>query len=340
MTEQEQKNPVVVFKNDLANVMKEGLALPSNVTEDAFRNAAIVAVQDNPQVLDCDRGSVMKSIRTLAAAGLVPDGREAALVPFNTKTKDGWGKKCQAMPMVFGLIKMVRRSGEVKDIRAHIVFQREIDENRFEYLLGDTETLRHEPILFGDKGDPVAAYAVAVLKDGSVVREFMGAEDIDKVRRSGSSQRTREGVSDKPIGIWKQWWDQMWKKTVIRRLCKRLDMSSEDMRHVMNEGDEFKDMRDVTPEPSAFAKKAEEARQQAKPEPEIAQSEDADTPSEQPAQEIEDAITIDTDSEAYTNGMAAFEDGKGRVHPYQEGSKEAAEFEAGYAEASKAGGQA
>jgi recombination protein RecT len=246
---QSQQHPVVAFKRNLETVIeRKELALPSNVSTDAFKNAAIVAVQDNPQILNCDQQSVFKSIRTLAAAGLVPDGREAALVPFNTRVDGQYVKKCQAMPMVFGLVKMARRSGDVSDIRAHIVYQNEVDQGRFKYVVGDEEKLEHDPILFGDKGEPVGAYAIARLKDGSLIREFMDATEIDRIRRSGASQRFKGKVSDTPVGIWKDHAGEMWKKTVIRRLCKRLDLSAEDMRRMMVEQDAAPAIKDVTPD--------------------------------------------------------------------------------------------
>lgn len=278
-------NQIVEFKGNLDRLINaEELALPDNVSTKAFRNAAIVAVQDTPKILHCDNASVMKSLRTLAAAGLVPDGREAALVPFKTKDGDNWVDKCQAMPMVFGLIKMVRRSGEITDIRAHIVYQNEVDTGAFSYVVGDEEALTHKPILFGDRGDPVAAYAIAKMKDGTIIREFMTAQEIDTVRRSSAAQRVYEKgkkptVSDTPIGIWKDWWAQMWEKTVIRRLCKRLDMSSEDMRRVMVEQDNLPtEPKDITPEENPLAAKAKAAREAAKePEQEEAPTEDGDT---------------------------------------------------------------
>lgn len=252
----QQVHPLVRFKGDMAAIIaKKELALPSNVSEEAFKNAAIVAVQDNPSILNCDRGSVMKSLRTLAAAGLVPDGREAAIVPFKGKA--------QAMPMVFGLIKMARRSGDVQDIRAHIVFQNELDAGKFTYVVGDEEKLEHRPILFGEKGDPVAVYAIAKLKDGTIIREFMDAAQIEKVRKSSSNQN-----GNTPTGIWAQWNEEMWKKSVIRRLCKRLDLSAEDMRRVMVEQDATP-IRDVTPEPEervTLAQRLEAREQEAEPE--------------------------------------------------------------------------
>lgn len=234
---QSQVHPVVRFKQDLSVLIeKKELALPSNVKPEAFRNAAIVAVQDNPEILRCDTASVMKSIRTIAAAGLVPDGREAAIVPFKGTA--------QAMPMVFGLIKMARRSGDVRDIRAHIVYQKELDDGLFSYVVGDEERLEHKPILFGEKGPAVAAYAIARLKDGTIVREFMDSTQIEKVRKSSPQQRKH----NEPSGIWLQWTDEMWKKTVIRRLCKRLDLSSEDLRRIMVDEDQPEPIRDITPE--------------------------------------------------------------------------------------------
>lgn len=314
----EKKTPslptIVSFKQNLtALIDRKELALPSNVSAEAFKNAAIVAVQDNPKILGCDEASVFKSIRTLAAAGLVPDGREAALVPFLTKVDGNWVNKCQAMPMVFGLIKMVRRSGEVSDVRAHIVYQKEVDGGHFTYIVGDEERLEHSPILFGDKGPPVAAYAIAKLKDGNIIREFMSSSEIDVVRRSSSAQKIYEKgkapkTTDEPIGIWKDWWTEMWKKTVIRRLCKRLDMSSEDMRRVMVEPD-MEAIRDVTPrEPTALQKKVAAAR--GKP---IEPSADAEVlPEKEPEPfdysqvDLEDAFP---GSEDWSNGEMAAEDG-------------------------------
>src|SRR5690606_22468021 len=118
------------------------------------------------------------------------------------------------------------------------------------YVVGDEERLEHSPILFGDRGDPVAAYAIAKLRDGTTVREFMSADEIDKVRRSGASQLIFEKgqkpkVSDTPRGIWADWTGEMWKKTVIRRLIKRLPVSADDVRRMMLD-DEQHTLRDIT----------------------------------------------------------------------------------------------
>jgi len=324
VAETAQVHPVVRFKRDLARMIDgKELALPSNVPIDAFRNAAIVAVQDNPAILQCEPSSVMKSLRTLAAAGLVPDGREAAIVPFKGQA--------QAMPMVFGLIKMARRSGDVRDIRAHIVYQNELDQGFFTYVVGDEEVLSHAPILFGEKGGAVAAYAIAKLKDGTIVREFMDKSQIEKVRKSSPQQRNKP----QPDGIWQQWTEEMWKKSVIRRLCKRLDLSAEDMRRVMIEEDA--PLRDVTPQEEhiPLSQRLAAAKEEAEQNPvdgEIMQD-------EEPSRDINENNphwTADVNpqdgssgTQAWLDGVSAHAEGKKLIDNPHEDNMEAADDWAG-----------
>ena len=231
--DQKAKPPIVQFKADLSRLKDAGELdmLPANVSYEAFRNAAVVAITDNPEILRCNRESIFKAIRRLAAAGLVPDGREAAIVPFKGSA--------QAMPMVYGLLKVARNSGEVASIWAEVV---QGDET-FEISMVDGERKfvhRYDPM--NRAGDVKGAYAVAKLKDGTIEIEAMGREQIEKRRKSSANQR-----GESPTGIWLQWYDEMAKKTVIRALVKRLPMSSEDMRRVMIE-DEDNALRDVTPD--------------------------------------------------------------------------------------------
>lgn len=294
---------LVQFKKDLRTLMDaDDLKLPSNVSPEGFRNAAIVAVQENPKILECEPASVMKALRKLTAVGLLADGKEAAIVPFKGVAT--------AMPMVFGIISMAYRSGKVKEIRAHLVYQKELDEGRFDYQIGDEERLEHRPILFGDRGDAIAAYAVARLTDGSLVREFMSADDIDKVRRTGASQRVKKGqawvVSDDPVGIWKDHSGEMWKKTVIRRLAKRLPLSGEDLSRINFDVDN-QEIRDVTPKESTEERLLRHSRERAEPTKEDqveAEIEDAEVM----APEFDKSLVSPMDK-AFDEGVAAFEKG-------------------------------
>lgn len=314
--QQKRTPPIVQFKHDLSRLVEaKELALPSNVSAEAFRNAAIVAAQDNPQILQCSAETVFKSIRKLAAAGLVPDGREAALVPFKGS--------CTAIPMVFGLIKMARRSGDVRDIRAHTIYEKD----EFEYVVGDEERLTHKPVLFGDKGDPIAYYAIAILKDGTIVRTFMDTAEVERIRRGAASQ----GGSAQPKGIWLNHYEQMAHKTVIRRLVKRLDLSAEDMRHITMD-DDSPVMRDVTPVPEDDTPRPTLAQTMLGDADSAAQPLDGeiltDTPDEQ-----EDPSQGEPDSSAleFGEGFTARSQGKKlKENPYDMGTQEWVDWAGGW----------
>lgn len=228
-----QMHPVARFKRDLTMLRDRGEMdmLPKSVSYDAFRNAAIVAVTDNPSILNCGQESVFKAIRTLAAAGLVPDGREAAIVPFKGTA--------QAMPMVAGLIKVARNSGKITSLWSDVVY----DGEDFTIWIEDGERkFKHDYDPLSRSGEIRGAYAVAKLSDGTVDMEPMSRDEIEKRRKASANQKGPE-----PTGIWQQWYSEMAKKTVIRALCKRLPMSSEDVDRIMAE-QEAAPIRDVTPE--------------------------------------------------------------------------------------------
>lgn len=203
------------------------MALPGHIPSDRFTRIAVSAVNSNPDLLDAkiDKRSLFSSVMKAAQDGLVIDGREAALVTFNTK---GGGKAAQYIPMVAGIMKKMRNTGEIATISYGIVYQREFDENRFEYVKGDSESLTHKPILFGDKGNMIGVYAVVTLKDGSKVREFMDMGQIEKVRAVSRAAKSE-------YGPWSKWFEEMAVKSVLRKVSKLCPMSSDLDRMFKNE---------------------------------------------------------------------------------------------------------
>lgn len=314
--------PIVLFKRDLQRMKDAGDfdMLPATVSYEAFRNAAVVAITDNPAILQCDLTSVFKSIRKLAAAGLVPDGREAAIVPFSGQA--------QAMPMVYGLIKVARNSGEISSIWAEVV----MGEETFKITMvnGDRQ-FSHDYDPMTRTGEVKGAYAVAKLKDGTVEIEAMGFDDIEKRRKASANQR-----GPKATGIWEKWYAEMAKKTVIRALVKRLPMSSDDMRRVMIE-DEEPVTRDITPADDGprktLAQRIAERAEEAPPEPiqpEPITGEIMDDGHWTDRVDLTEAFPGD---DAFTEGAQAAEDtAKGlRDCPYAEGSERAVHWLGGFA---------
>lgn len=213
------ENPVVKFKAQVANNEHEfKAALPAHIPVERFMRVVTTAVVNNPDLLTADRRSLFESATKAAQDGLLPDGRDGALVIYNTKVKgegsrDVWVKKVQWMPMIAGILKKVRNSGELQSIGAHVAYEND----EFTYELGDEEKIIHRPAL-DNRGRPRLVYAIAKTKDGGIYREIMTMQEVEKVR---SVSRAKDK------GPWVDWFDEMARKTVLRRLAKRLPMSSD-----------------------------------------------------------------------------------------------------------------
>lgn len=202
--------PIEAMRGTLTKMSVEfKAALPPQINVDKFIRTTLTAIQMNPELLDADRRSLLGACMKAAQDGLLLDGREAAPVIFRTKD----GPKVQYMPMVGGILKKIRNSGELASISAHVVYQND----QFEYALGDDEQISHKPFL-GDRGKAIAVYAIAKTKDGAIYREVMSVSDVEKVRAASRA---------KDSGPWVQWWDEMARKTVIRRIAKRLPSSAD-----------------------------------------------------------------------------------------------------------------
>ena len=206
-------SPIQVFRQTLTQpAFREQLkmALPAHIPEDKFIRVALTAAQQNPDLLNpqkVDRGSLFGALVRAAQDGLLPDGREGAIVPFRGKA--------QWMPMVAGIMTKVRRSGEIAAWEASAVYERD----DFERLLGDDQRIYHKPFEDGDPGAVIGAYSIVTFKDGTKSRDYMPRWRIEKAREQN------------PIGknslMWTKFYDEGAVKTVIRHHSKRLPMSTD-----------------------------------------------------------------------------------------------------------------
>ncbi len=307
---------VAFLKNTLEDMIaKDELPLPSNVSVSAFKNAAVVALTDNPEIATCQTASVFKSLRKLAGMGLVPDGHEAALVPFNTKVGNSYVKLCQAMPMVAGLIKRARNSGEIASLWAQVVLE---GEELTVWVEDGMQKFTHDYDPLSRKGEVRGAYAVAKLKDGTIEFEPMARDEIDKIR---AVSKAKDGPA------WRGWFTEMAKKSVIRRLCKRLPMSTDDRSRIIeSDSDTIGKLTDVTPR--SIQQKIEAAN---KPDP-----------LEEVDEVIEDeVIEVNPDngfpgSARWDEGMAAFKGGASMLDMPKGNQQECDDWAGGFLGAQKA----
>lgn len=187
-------------------------ALPATVTPDRFARVTLTAVQQNPAVI-VHPASLYNAVIRCAQDGLYPDGREAAFVVFRTRD----GERVQYMPMVSGLRKVAALHGIT--LTAYVVH--EADD--FDYQLGDDPHIHHKPPrLDKDRGAPIGAYAVATIQEtGEKYVEVMSRDQIEEVRDVSRAKNN---------GPWVQWWGEMARKTVARRLFKQLPLGDLDER--------------------------------------------------------------------------------------------------------------
>lgn len=243
-TQIESANALTVIKQQIfapETTQQFKMALPSHIPVERFQRVTMTAIANNPNLLNAERRSLFNACGKAAQDGLLPDGREAALVTFRSKVKgpdgrDQWIDKVQYMPMIAGILKKVRNSDELAALTAHVVYSRD----KFMMKFGDTEELVHEPPPLGeDRGQPVGVYAIATLKNGEKMREVLSKKEVEKIR---SVSRSKDN------GPWVDWWDEMAKKSAFRRLSKRLPSSSDrdsDLRQLIERDDEIVDLTAV-----------------------------------------------------------------------------------------------
>ncbi len=220
--EMNQRNQLQVQQNRKMSNVRElmerskgqiAAALPNSCTPERMMRITATALQNTPELLDCDPLSLLASVMECSQLGLEPNSKlkHAHLVPFwNSKTKQ---KEVQAIPGYAGLIELATRSGKVTSINANVVYGKD----QFEYEEGLAPRLVHVPSQDVDRGEVKGAYAVAQMTNGQTTHTMMWKAEIDKIRDGSPAGRS---------GPWKSHYDEMCKKTAIRRLCKTLPVSA------------------------------------------------------------------------------------------------------------------
>ena len=197
-------------KNLTMPAMKEQFkaALPPHIDVDKFTRVLMTAISGNRALVEADRSSLYSACLKCAADGLLPDGREAAIVSY--------GSQAAYLPMVGGILKKVRNSGELSMITSQVVHRND----DFRYWVDEGgEHINHEPNLFEDRGEPIMVYALAKTKDGGVYIEVMTKKDVEAIKK------VSKGAAKGP---WAGAFEfEMWRKSVIKRLSKRLPMSTD-----------------------------------------------------------------------------------------------------------------
>jgi recombination protein RecT len=194
--------------------------LGSDDLVDRFLSVALHSIStDSYLLLNATPESIIQAIRDSATLGLEPTGLtgEAWIVVFKGTAK--------LMPGWRGYIRRIRNSKQVQDIDVQLVYAND----QFDYGYNQTGGYfdHHpakpvkDPTTPGEYLDPRGGYwgvyAYAVMPSGFVELEVMTEADVNYVRDHFS-----ESVRSGKKSPWDDSYGEMARKTVLRRLAKRL----------------------------------------------------------------------------------------------------------------------
>lgn len=223
----EVETALAVRKYVVDNKREIELALPRHLNIERFIRVSFTVLSQNPKLYLADRRSLLGALVQTAQLGLEPGIiGQAFLVPFNDR-KRGL-QTVQLIPGYKGLIALARRSGEISTVHAWPVYEGD----HYRVVLGTDPKIEHVPSdkpiawLEGDRGERrwhrrpmIGVYAVARMKDGAVQFDSMRKDECEWHR-----DRFSRSAGDGP---WITDFEEMSKKTVLRRLTKLLPMSVE-----------------------------------------------------------------------------------------------------------------
>lgn len=192
-------------------------ALPSVITPERFTRIVLSAISMNPKLSECTPSSFLGAMMTSAQLGLevnTPLG-QAYVLPYSNKGQ----LEAQFQLGYKGLIDLAYRSGEVEVIQAHIVYAN--DEFVCEY--GLDPKLTHKPAS-GDRGEPVKVYAMFKTKSGGFGFDVMSMDEV-KAHAIKYSKAYSSAFSP-----WKTNFEEMAKKTVLKRVLKYAPLKSDFVR--------------------------------------------------------------------------------------------------------------
>lgn len=187
------------------------------LTPEKITKIVCSACSRNPLLLQAFNDTPDSILRCAFAAtqlGLDPDSPlgHCYMVPFRNSRRGG-KYEAQFILGARGMVELALRSSKVKMVFADVIYSGD----QFFHRQGYDRFLEHIPAMIG-RGEMLGAYAIAELESGVKMHEVMSREQVDEIRKCSKARDS---------GPWVTHYDEMAKKTVIKRLCKQLPMCPE-----------------------------------------------------------------------------------------------------------------
>lgn len=192
--------------------------LPEHMTFERLEYLMLLAVDEDYKLLNCaasNKGleSFVKAACAAAVMGLEPGRLKGEAFIGARQSQGEWVAEFGTTYQ--GDLRLLYRSNSIKSIRAEVVYEKDV----FEIDLASNRPPTHKPFMGRERGDAVGAYAVVHLANGEWLTEWMPQSDLDK-----AMSHTRMVRDGRIYGPWDEWAGEMSKKSVIRRMAKRLPL--------------------------------------------------------------------------------------------------------------------
>lgn len=203
---------LVVKMQDQIKAALTGTAL----APERFTRIVLTTLSSNRQLQQCKPETFLGAMMQAAQLGVEPNTPlgQAYLIPYRNHGQ----LECQFQLGYKGYLSLFYRSGG-KDLQAHEVYENDT----FEFEFGLEPKLRHVPAM-RDRGQVIAYYAVWRTQDGGYGFDVMSVEDVREHMRKFSK------AAEKGYSPWSTNFDEMAKKTVIKKALKYAPLSTEFVR--------------------------------------------------------------------------------------------------------------
>lgn len=207
------ENTAIAEKKTFSVALTEKLdsvtdALPKDFNKARFVQNALALVNDNPQLQKYSQTQLTAGLLKGAYLGLDFYNKECYLVPY--------GNQLNYQTDYRGAKKLAKKYSirPIKDIYAKLVHEGDVFEEK---IVNGEQTFDFKPVPFND-GKIIGAFAVCLYVDGGMQYDTMSLADLENTRKSSKA-------SNSPA--WKNFTGEMYKKTVLHRLCKHIELDFE-----------------------------------------------------------------------------------------------------------------
>lgn len=187
---------------------------PENALKSAFLILSETVDKDKKPVLQsCSQVSICNALLDMCLQGLSPAKKQCYFIAY--------GGKLQLIKSYLGNIAATKRLKGVKDVKAHVIYEGDEFEEGYDYKTGTVTVTKFVPKFENvDISKIKGAFAVVIGEDGPIHTEVM---NINQIKNSWN-----QGAAKGNSGAHKNFTDEMAKKTVINRACKRFVSTSDD----------------------------------------------------------------------------------------------------------------